>query len=83
MRFLLVRMMYTLETFRYWDEYDNECEIFPILSIARAWTSVILAGKRGSRRHSTASFSENVEVAKTSYQNEMLEVLSFCDRNRV
>ena len=27
------------------------------------------------------SFSENVEVAKTSYQ--MLEVLSFCDRERV
>ena len=81
MRFLLVRLMYTLETFRYCDEYDNECEIFSILSIARAWTSVILAGKRGSRRHSTASFSENVEVAKTSYQ--MLEVLSFCDRERV
>ena len=41
----------------------------------------ILAGKRGSRRHSTTSFSENVEVAETSYQ--MLEVLSFCDRERV
>ena len=34
-------------------------------------------GKRGSRRHSTTSFSANVVVAKTSYQ--MLEVLSFCD----
>ena len=46
---------------------------------ARAWTSVILAGKRGSRRHSTTGFSENVEVAEsveeTSYQ--MLEVFSF------
>ena len=38
-------------------------------------------GKSGSRRHSTTSFSENVEVAETSYQ--MLEVLSFCDRERV
>ena len=81
MRFLLVRMMYTLETFRYWDEYDNECEIFPKLSSAPAWTSVISAGARGSRRHSTTSFSKNVEVAKTSYQ--MLEVLTFCDRDRV
>ena len=42
---------------------------------------VILAGKRGSRRHSTTRFSENVEVAETSYQ--MLEVLSFCDQERV
>ena len=28
----------------------------------------ILAGKRGSRRHSTTSFSKNVVVAGTSYQ---------------
>ena len=40
-----------------------------------------MAGKRGSRRHSTTSFSENVEVAETSYQ--MLEVLSFCHQERV
>ena len=46
-----------------------------------AWTSVILAGKRGSRRHSTSSLSENVVVAETGYQ--MLEVWSFCDRKRV
>ena len=51
------------------------------MSSARPWTSVILAGKRGSRRHSTTSLSKNVEVAETSYQ--MLEVLSFCDRERV
>ena len=38
-------------------------------------------GKHGSRRQSTMSFSENVEVAETSYQ--MLEVLSFCDREMV
>ena len=40
-----------------------------------------MAGKRDSRRHSTTSFSENVEVAETSYQ--MLEVLSFCHQERV
>ena len=40
-----------------------------------------LAGKRGNRRHSTTSFSENVEVAETRYQ--MLTVLSFRDRERV
>ena len=70
-----------METFRFWDEDHNEYVIFSVLSGTRAWTSVILAGKRGSRRHSTTSFSENVEVAETSYQ--MLEVLSFCDRERV
>ena len=53
-------------------------EFLSILNSARARTSVILAGKRGSRRHSTTSLSENVELAETSYQ--MLEVLSFCDR---
>ena len=37
--------------------------------------------KRDSCRHSTTSFSENVVVAETSYQ--MLEALSFCDRERV
>ena len=42
---------------------------------------MILAGKRGSRRQSTTSFGENVEVAGKSYQ--MLEVLSFCDREWV
>ena len=42
-----------------------------MLSSARAWTSVILAAKRDSRRHSTTSFTENVVVTKTSYQ--MLE----------
>ena len=37
-----------------------------------------MAGKCGSRRHSTPSFSENVVLAKTSYQ--MLGVSSFSDR---
>lgn len=47
-----------LETFRFWDEEDYEYEIFPILSSAHARTTVILAGKCGSRRLSTTSFSE-------------------------
>ena len=46
----------------------------------RASTSVILAGKCGSRRHSDTSFGENLVVAKTSYQ--MLGILSFSDRER-
>ena len=52
-----------------------------MLSSARARTNVILAGRCGSRRQSTTSFSENVEVAETSYK--MLKVLSFCDQERV
>ena len=42
-------------------------EFFSIVSSARARTSVILAGKRGSRRHSTTSLGENVELAETRY----------------
>ena len=57
-----------LESFRFRDEDDYEYEIFSMLSIAHAWTSVILAEKRDSRRHSTTSFSENVVMAGTSYQ---------------
>ena len=53
---------------------------FSILSSARTQTNVIFAGKCSSRRQSTTSFSENVVVAKTSYQ--MLEILSFSDRER-
>ena len=45
-----------------------EYKIFSILSSARALASVILAGKRGSRRHSTKCFRENVGVAGTGYQ---------------
>ena len=41
------------ESFRFWDEDDYEYEIFSILSSARAWASVILAGKRDSSRYST------------------------------
>ena len=68
----------TIESFGFWDDDDFEYEIFSVLSIAHAWTSVILAGKRGSRRHSVTSFSENAGVAETSYQKQ--EVLSFCYR---
>ena len=64
-----------LESFRFSDEYYYEYEILSILSRARAWASIILAGKCGSRRHSATSFIENVEVAETSYQ--MLVILSF------
>ena len=39
-----------------------------------------MAGKRGSRRHSTTRFSENVVVVVTSHQT--LEVLAFCNRER-
>ena len=62
------------------NEYDDEFEILSVLSSVRAWNSVILAGKRDRRRRSSPSFSENVVVAETSYQ--MLEVLSFCDRDK-
>ena len=61
-----------IESFRSWDKDDYEYEMFSVLSSARAWTNVILAGKRGSPRHSTTSISENVLVAGTSYQ--ILEV---------
>ena len=47
-----------LERFRFHDEKDCEYEILSIVSSARARTSVILAGKRGSRRHFTTSFTE-------------------------
>ena len=44
----------------------REDKILSILSIVRAWTSVILAGKRDSCRLSTTSFSENIEVTETN-----------------
>ena len=69
-----------MESFRFYDENDYEYEIFSIVISAHAYRSVTLAGKRGSRRHSTTSFSEGVVAAGTSYQ--MLEVLAFCNRER-
>ena len=35
-----------IESFRFYDEYDNEYKVFSILRSARAWTSVILARKK-------------------------------------
>ena len=51
-----------------------------LLSGARARTNVILAGKRDNPRHSNTSFSENIVVAKTSYQ--IVGILSFSDLKR-
>ena len=41
------------ETFRFWDKYDYEYNIFCILSIAHGETSIILAGKHDSCCHSS------------------------------
>ena len=56
---------------------NHKYEIFSILNLrsVQTWTSVILAGKCDSLRHSTNSFGGNILVAETSYQ--MLEDLSF------
>ena len=45
-----------LQSFRFWDEDVYEYVIFSILRIALAWISIILAGKRDGRCHSTSSF---------------------------
>ena len=50
------------------DEYHYEYEIFSILRSAHTSSSVILAGKCGSRHQSTTSFGTNVVLAKTRYQ---------------
>ena len=71
-------LMLLIESFRFKDDY--EYEIFSIRSSVCSRASVILVGKRDSRRHSTTSFTSNVTVAGTSYQ--MLEVIWFCYRER-
>lgn len=50
------------------------------LSHAFVVVAVVVDRKRDSRRHSFMSFGENVVVAETSHQ--MIEVLSFCKRQR-
>ena len=47
---------------------SSKPEIFSILSSTRAWTSVILEGKRDGCRHFTKSFCKNVVLADTSYK---------------
>ena len=55
----------------YLGEDDFEDGILTMLSSTRAWTSVILTGKRDSRRHSITSFSKDDAMAETNFQ--MLE----------
>ena len=73
-----------LDSFRFYTKTrrteDYEDEIFSILRSAHARTSVILAAKSDSRRHSTTGFSKNVVATEASYQ--MLDVLLFCVRER-
>ena len=75
-----------VESFRFWDEYDYEYEIFSILSNACARTSVILAGKRDSSRHSTTSFSRNkfnhfATVKGLNFSNKKITSLIFQVKN--
>ena len=44
------------EIFEFQDEDDYECAIFLVVSSARVWSSIILAGKRDSRRNSNMGF---------------------------
>lgn len=53
----------SIESLRFWDKYDHNYEIFPILSNTQKWT--ILAWKGGSHHHSTTS--TNVVVVKTRF----------------
>ena len=58
-----------LEALRFQDEDHYENEIFlNTKEWVRANQPVILAGKCDSHRHSTTGFSDNVLVAKTSYE---------------
>ena len=53
-------------------------------SHARAWTNVILAGKRGIRRHSTTSHKWECRSGGNKLQNiRSKQILSFCDRERL
>ena len=67
---------HTVESFyRFYDKNDHENTIFLTQSRSRLRTK-----KCVSHHHSTTSLSDNVVVAKTSYQ--MLGILSFSDRER-
>ena len=55
-----VRPLQWIESFKILRRGRLRVRNFLNTSIAHAWTSVIWAGKRDSRRHSTTSFSANV-----------------------
>ena len=66
---VLNRVTLLRDRFRAQDEEDYENGRERELCSACAWTSVILAGKLDSRRHSTTGFSENAVAAKISSSN--------------
>jgi len=66
----------SIESLRFWDKYDYNYEIFPILSNTQEWTSIIMTRKRDSHHHSSTSFSTNFVVAKTRF---ISNVRSFID----
>ena len=72
---------------RFLKENDYENEIFSILSGAHALTSFILVGKRNSRLHSVTG-CYNVGKCRSDgnkfvkFVCQMLEVLTFCERER-
>lgn len=58
--------------------HETAAEWIVLLTLSSACAqNIILAGKCDSCHHSTMNFSENVVVAKTSYQ--MLEIWSYSD----
>ena len=57
------------------------CKIVVLLIRPVAFVVFPLPSPSSDLKVPTTSFRENVEVAETRYQ--MLEVLSFCDRERV
>ena len=50
-------MLIQIRDLRFSDKYDYVYDILPVLSSARAWTTVILTGKRDSIRQSTTSLA--------------------------
>ena len=72
---------------RFLEENDYENEIFSILNGAHALTSFILVGKRNSRLHSVTG-CYNVGKCRSDgnkfvkFVCQMLEVLTFCERER-
>ena len=67
----------TVQVYWFCNEDDYENQIFSILSSAKAWTSVILAGKRDSRRHSKTGFRENDQREYRSGGNKLSNVRRF------